>query len=112
MHFDLQKPGIIYLLQNDDLGARKVGIANNAGARLSSYGSDWVIVYVAGHDVGRALKRSETALLNFLRLGHKLQPRVAAKDLPRGGASETFSSTEGPSNESLIELVDALLGYA
>ena len=98
MHF-------IYLLENPDLDSRKIGITSDIDRRLLSLPGYSVIWFMDAGDCHVA-RRAEDHVLFFVKsiMG---MPNMHSQGL--SGFSETFPISEGPSNESLVELIESVV---
>lgn len=100
------KAGVVYLIQNDDLLARKVGITNPGAKtdRLQAFRDlGWQVVFTSNFEDGYVPMAIETMMLHFIRKVLGLPPYLSKTDMPGvGGFSETFS-IYGPTNQELVE---------
>lgn len=105
-------PGLFYLLDNEALGAAKVGITNldTRNSRLKNLeGIGFKTVKTWKRQNGYMIRELETRTLNYIRKTLKLPPYLAKKDLGSfGGWKETFSR-EGISQAELITWVNNTL---
>lgn len=100
-------PGLFYLISNEKLRAKKVGITNphRKTHRLLEYGGDWEVIETLYSRDGEAIQTIETRTLSWLRKEKNLYPYLAREDMGRnGGQSETFEAA-AVSDEELLEVV-------
>lgn len=106
--FDNTKPGWFYLIENQELRSRKVGISNHETKRLDEYLEGWLLIRTWSDASGLKIRRMETLVLNFIRKDLGLPIHLTDQDMGRaGGSSETFSS-EGISEKLLIEKISEI----
>ncbi len=105
--FDATKQALLYFIENEQAGSRKIGITNTNGTadRVKKHGANWVYLFSLVHDEGRLIRELETEVLSWLRNDLGL-PKHLDKDSPwlRTGYTETFS-IDGPSNLEVIEKI-------
>ena len=108
--FDQSSPARFYLIENLELLARKVGIANQTSDRLVQWrNKGWDVVWSYDSPHGKEILDLETRVLKWIRKDLGLPPHLGDKELGAiGGWSETFSS-EGISNEIILSKIEALL---
>jgi hypothetical protein len=110
--FDQTKPGLVYFIQNPEMGARKVGITNQGirTDRLQGFASlGWQEVAIFSIEDGTIARRVETATLRWVRRDCGLPPYLGKEEMGGiAGWRETFSS-EGPTNAEVIEKIQSLI---
>jgi hypothetical protein len=103
--FDSTKPGWLYLIQSNELRARKIGISNFETKRLENYDSSWLVIATWHSDSGLLIRSIETQMLRVIRLEFGLPVFLSQSEMARaGGASETFS-IEGVTNNEIIKRI-------
>lgn len=105
--FDSSSAGLFYLIRNDNLNARKVGITNERKSynRIRSYGEGWRTILLLRHPKGSLIRDLEKATLHWIRNQLQLPPFLGPDDMNKsGGFSETFSS-DFPSDEVVIDWI-------
>lgn len=104
--FSTASPGYFYFIENRELQARKVGIANQTSSRLNDWLSQgWQLLHEIRSDDGLHILNLETMTLNWIRNDLGLQVFLGKEETGRlGGWSETFSE-DGVSGEKIIEKV-------
>jgi hypothetical protein len=109
--FDQSSAATFYFIENLELGARKIGIANQSSDRLEKWRKrGWKLVWQHESEDGKSVLDLETKVLRWIRKDLGLPPHLGDQELGAiGGWSETFSS-EGVTNEVLLTKIDFLLG--
>jgi hypothetical protein len=109
--YDQSKAGLFYFIENQKLGARKIGITNVdiRTDRLNAWNQrGWRTVKTYRGD-GFTILTLETLVLRWVRKDLGLPPYLGQSEVGGiGGWSETFSG-EGPSNFEIIIKIDELL---
>lgn len=106
--FDNTKPGWFYLIENDLLRSRKVGISNHETKRLNEYQMGWVLLSSWNDESGLKIRRLETLVLKFIRKELGLPIHLSDQDMGHaGGSSETFSN-EGISSRELVKEIERI----
>lgn len=102
--FDQSSPGVLYLIRNDFLGAKKIGITNKGVKfdRIQGFAKlGWRQVFTIECDSGQLILQTETELFRWIRKELALPEFLGKSDMGRmGGNSETFSG-EAISDEEL-----------
>jgi hypothetical protein len=110
--FDQTKPALVYFIQNQKMGARKVGITNQGirTDRLLAFAEHgWQEVAVVNIEDGVVARKVETAVLRWIRRDCGLPPYLGKQEMGRmAGWRETFSS-DGPTNAEVIQKISALV---
>ncbi len=107
--FDNTKPGWLYLIENLELRAGKLGISNHETKRLEEYQSGWKHVRTWHHTSGLAIRATETKILRHIRSELGLPQFLTDQDMGHaGGASETFSN-DGLNLVELISTIEQVL---
>jgi hypothetical protein len=93
--YNPSNPGLIYFIENESLGAKKVGITN-VGAktdRLKAFkAAGWKILATYISDDGQIISDIETQILRWIRKDLHFPPFLDSTSMATtGGASETFS---------------------
>jgi hypothetical protein len=106
--------GLLYLIENDVLLARKIGITNSHKnlRRLEAFEKNgWRRISVWEHENGIVAKHMETALLKgWLRREFELKQVLEKREMSGlNGHTETFS-LEGPSNSEIVTKANSLFG--
>jgi hypothetical protein len=98
------------LIEKLELGARKIGIANQSSDRLEKWRKrGWKVVWKHESKDGKAVLDLETKVLRWIRKDLGLPPHLGDQELGSiGGWSETFSS-DGVTNQVLISKIETLL---
>lgn len=96
---------IIYLLQNSSVDSRKIGITSDLDKRLSGLPGFEVIWSMDAGDCHVA-RRAEDHVLFFVK---SIMGMPDTHENTLSGFTETFPISEGPSNESLIELIESVV---
>ena len=89
---DLNKPATLYLIEQPELRAAKIGIAESTSDRIDvhiRYG--WKVLKVWQFNTGELAGRAETAVLSYFRDELKTCPFLRPADMPQGGFTETIS---------------------
>ncbi len=96
----ISKPGLLYFIRNDRLGAAKIGITNQDSKtdRLAAFTSlGWTVIRSWKDPNGALVNSVETEILNWIRVEMKIPPFLAKGDLGKiAGWSETFSAESIP----------------
>lgn len=105
----ISKPGLLYFIRNDRLGAAKIGITNQDSKtdRLGAFTSlGWTVVRIWKDPDGALVNSVETEILNWIRVGMKIPPFLAKGDLGKtAGWSETFSAESIP-EATLVQRIE------
>lgn len=91
---DLNKPATLYLIEQPELRAAKIGIAESTSDRIDvhiRYG--WKVLKVWQFKTGELAGRAETAVLSYFRDELKLPSFLRPADMPQGGFTETVSAS-------------------
>jgi len=89
---DLDAPATLYLIEQPELRAAKIGIAESTSDRIDvhiRYG--WKVLKVWQFKTGDLAGRAENAVLEYFRNELKLPPFLRPADMPQGGYTETVS---------------------
>lgn len=110
--FDQTAEAILYLIQNPEYLAKKLGITNTnkRRSRLDAFQrAGWHVIHTVGPLEGHVILELETRLLRWIRNDLGLPPFLA-KDLMKqtAGWSETFSSEAIP-DKQVIDKIDEIL---
>ena len=107
--FDPNLPGYFYLIENQTLRSRKVGIANSHSDRLASWTkSGWLVLHVIEDSSGNYILDLETRVLRWIRRDLQLPAFLSKSDIGKlAGWSETFSA-EDHEQEFVIEGIKAI----
>jgi hypothetical protein len=90
----LNKPATLYLIEQLELGASKIGIAESSSDRIDLHiRHGWRVVKVWQFKTGELAGVAENAVLDFFRNELKLPPFLGPSDMPQGGYTETVSSS-------------------
>ena len=90
---DLNKPATLYLIEQPELRASKIGIAEYSSDRIDLHiRHGWRVVKVWQFKTGELAGVAENAVLDFFRNELKLPPFLSPSDMPQGGYTETVSS--------------------
>ena len=95
-----QKPGYIYLISHQKLGAHKIGIANSYKSRKTDdrmYNhkkQGWILYARKEFATVKQASDIETKILKWLRLDVNLPIALTAKQMPKGGHTETVDASE------------------
>jgi len=100
--FKVGQPGLFYLVERSSAkgrAARKIGITNVASSKVrlalwKRQGFD--LIFQKQHDDGRLILNLEQNLLIWLRHDKNLPQYLDKEEMPKGGATETFSPDEPP----------------
>ena len=95
--FDFNKPAIVYLITNTNLGAHKIGIAGMAkhNERLTKHRKQgWTLHKHREFKSGMQAFEIEGKVLNWLRYKKELPPFLSIEQMPQAGWSETVDATE------------------
>lgn len=89
--FDPNRPGVLYLLRNESLGALKLGITNVGTTRLLQFAElGWIALRTWKGSDGAAIRAVEQRLLYWLRKDMGAPIKARPEELPIGGFTETF----------------------
>lgn len=104
--FNPGKPGYLYFLHHEDLGAFKIGITNVGTGRLKAFQRDgWEILHLERFENGAGARVTETAIKRWWRkdlaLPVWLTPRLMVRT---GGFSETISAEAIDRVEALVRV--------
>jgi hypothetical protein len=91
------EPSYLYLIENLNFGALKVGIGNygNKNDRLHVHlGKGWVVIQTWHFQTAEEAKEVEQKILNWLLFDLNLSNHLTRKEMPQGGHSETVSRGE------------------
>jgi DNA-directed RNA polymerase subunit RPC12/RpoP len=93
--YDPNLPGLLYFIENLQLGAMKIGITNLSARtdRLASFRkAGWTVLKTVEKINGHVVSEAETLLLRWVRNDLKLPPFLTNAEMrSTKGASETFS---------------------
>jgi len=101
-------PGLFYLISNNELRARKIGITNpdRKSDRLAGYGRTWELLGAWYSVDGSKVQNLETLMLRWIRKELGLPAFLGRKEMGKnGGHSETFS-LDGPTDEQVFEKIE------
>ena len=105
----ISKPGLLYFIRNERLGAAKIGITNQDSKtdRLGAFMSlGWTSVRIWKDSDGALVNSVETEILSWIRVEMKIPPFLAKGDLGKvAGWSETFSADSIPES-TLVKKID------
>lgn len=106
--FDQTSAAVLYFLSHHELKARKIGITNITGHRISDFKKHcWIVLYEIMSPDGNLVLSAETALLSWIRNDLKLPIYLGQQDMSgRSGWTETFTS-EGPTDSVVIDRIKA-----
>lgn len=110
--FKVGQPGLFYLVErSSDAGrpARKIGISNTSSAegRLGLWRRQgFKVTLTQRHDDGQLILDLERSLLEWLRYDLKLPQYLDKEEMPKGGATETFSPDE-PDGDLLLQKIES-----
>jgi hypothetical protein len=110
MSFHKSLHGWLYLIQNDKIGFRKIGITNNLEDRMSRFNEDWYIVFVID-DKGYIISMLEQLTHAYVASKSRKLRRLLKGELRSSGHSETFSAKGSPSNKKIQKFILAALKY-
>jgi hypothetical protein len=106
--FKPNKPAIFYFIENKSLRARKIGITNieDRAVRLSRFSAlGWKQLHIVESDDGAGIRELESFIKKWIRKDLQLPQYLSAEEMGMtGGWTETFS-IQGPSNESVKEMI-------
>jgi len=94
------KPGYVYLITHEKLGAHKIGIANSYKSKkyddrmYQHEKQGWVLYKKANFQTVQQASDIETSVLKWLRLQVGLPFFLTAKQMPKGGHTETVDASE------------------
>jgi predicted nucleic acid-binding Zn-ribbon protein len=110
--YKVGQAGLLYLVERDSTrgrAARKIGITNVSSSkiRLNHWKKQgFELKFQKIHQNGQIILDLEQSLLRWLRHEQNLPQYLDKEEMPRGGATETFSPNE-PSEFLLIEKIDS-----
>jgi hypothetical protein len=91
---DLQKPATLYLIEQSELRAAKIGIAESTSDRIDVHiRRGWKVIQVWQFSTGELAGKAEGAVLAYFRDELELPPFLGPSDMPQGGYTETVSSS-------------------
>jgi hypothetical protein len=91
---DLLKPASLYLIEQLELRAAKIGIAESTSDRIDIHiRHGWNVVQVWHFETGELAGKAESAVLAYFRDELELPPFLGPSDMPQGGYTETVSSS-------------------
>jgi hypothetical protein len=94
------KPGYIYLITHEKLGAHKIGIANSYKSKkyddrmYQHERQGWVLYKKKSFDTVQKASDIETSVLKWLRLQVGLPAFLTPKQMPKSGHTETVNASE------------------
>ena len=92
---DLNAPATLYLIEQPELRAAKIGIAELTSDRIDVHiRHGWKVIKVWRFNTGKDAGHAETAVLEYFRNELKFPPFLRPADMPQGGYTETISSAE------------------
>lgn len=96
--------GFVYLIENEHLACRKLGITRDIDSIKSRYGKGWrLVAWWITPDL-RVAKRAEQITLGILANKYRLVHWLDDEEMVRGW-SETFAMHSSPSNRKLVKLI-------
>lgn len=102
-----ERPGILYFIQNEELGSRKFGITNSDAKKLRLKRFEtmgWEQVLVLENANGYLAKEAERKVRHWIRKELKLPKYLRKHDLPlTEGWTETFPLNDGPTNFEVMD---------
>lgn len=106
--FQDRAPARLYLLENPELAALKVGITGQGTRRIARFiDAGWVVTHLSFFNYGANARLIERAILRWWRRDLLLPAWLAAGDMNHlGGQSETVSSEEVTSPEVVLRIRD------
>jgi predicted nucleic acid-binding Zn-ribbon protein len=110
--YKVGQPGLFYLVErksSQGRPARKIGITNvsSAKTRLSLWRNQGFLLRMQKvHDDGQLILNLETNMLRWLRFEMNLPQYLDKEEMPRGGATETFSPDD-PSDSVLLKKIES-----
>ena len=91
---DLHKPATLYLIEQSELRAAKIGIAELTSDRIDVHiRRGWNVIQVWRFSTGELAGKAESAVLAYFRDELKLPSFLGPSDMPQGGYTETVSSS-------------------
>jgi hypothetical protein len=107
--YDTTQAGVFYFIQNQELQARKMGIANQTSKRLNEFAKrGWVVNFTVESSNGNAILDLETAMFRWLRKEIELPVHLAKRDMQRmAGFTETFGMDK-VTNDEVIEKISTV----
>lgn len=110
--FDMTKPGILYFIGNDRLGARKIGITNLSSKQNRTRAFEamgWRVIKDWKNSRGDLILNVETHILRKIRLDYQLPPFLGPAEMGKlGGWSETFAA-DAVADSEIVNLAEAEL---
>jgi predicted GIY-YIG superfamily endonuclease len=108
--FKLDQPSLLYLIQNEDLNALKIGIMNSDTQRLYQHKKNgWGFYASWQFERGQQALDFETETLHWFRQVKGLRPAVEPHLMPQGGSTETASLFE-ISTQEVESYIQSLAG--
>lgn len=102
--FDYFGPALLYFLENTELAHYKIGIMGTQTKRMQAHtGRGWVVLETWEFDYGYEANFVEQYALEKIR-DSGISNRLTPKDMPQGGHSETFVSSQ-ISKDEVLEIV-------
>lgn len=94
---NLSKPGFLYLMTNQELGAHKIGIGGfdttrNRIEQHKKYG--WVLYKSINFETAESAYEVEQRVLSWIRLELALAQYLVLEQMPQGGHTETIDASE------------------
>jgi len=95
-----QKPGYVYLITHETLGAHKIGIANSYKRKkyddrmYQHEKQGWLLYKRINFATAQEASNIETAVIKWLRLKVGLPIYLTPKQMPKGGHTETVDAAE------------------
>jgi hypothetical protein len=108
---DLQKPATLYLIEQSELRAAKIGIAESTSDRIDVHiRRGWKVIQIWQFSTGELAGKAESAVLVYFRDELKLPPFLGPSDMPQGGYTETVSSSGLNTNqiETIVKDIQSL----
>lgn len=106
------KSGTFYFIQNRNLNARKVGIANQDSQRLDSWvANGWEVLFKFQSENGQLILNLETHILRWIRRDLEYPPYLGVEEIGKlRGWSETFT-IDGISNQEVISRIEIEINH-
>lgn len=112
--FDYVSPAFVYLIENPQLGALKIGIGS-LSARVNRVKEHqrlgWELVQQINVGTGDIAYKIEQTFLSWLKLDYRHSPFLSAGEMPQSGYSETFDLDVIPriiAKEKLVSIADSI----
>jgi hypothetical protein len=84
----------LYLIEQSELRAAKIGIAESNSDRIDVHiRRGWNVIQVWQFSTGELAGKAESAVLAYFRNELELPPFLGPTDMPQGGYTETVSSS-------------------